>query len=161
MLEFTFNSTDSLLQEMLVRKADFVIERIRVNMDMANLKLQSYIQTMKLSGQVLKHRSGKLFGSIRYIPSTQDGNEIVGGVRGAGGPAFYGKYHEDGGSFVGQRTLRRPPRMVRRKGGERVMTGTPYGIFFPPRPFMSTSLLENREMIVAALRRGMAEGVSG
>jgi len=57
-------------------------------------RLVERIQTQKLLGQVLKYRSGTLFRSINAIPAVSTPSGVIGGVEGAAGPAFYGKFHE-------------------------------------------------------------------
>jgi hypothetical protein len=61
--------------------------------------MQGWIVSQELHGQVLKQRSGKLAGSIRMIPATVEGAGVVTGhVEGAGGPAWYGRIFEEGGT---------------------------------------------------------------
>lgn len=44
-----------------------------------------------------RHGMSGLAGSVRVNPAESDGNVVRGGVQGAGGAAFYGVYHEEGG----------------------------------------------------------------
>jgi hypothetical protein len=62
------------------------------------LKLQAKIVNEKLQGQVLRHVSGKLGRSIVAEPVEVTGDTVTGTVEGASPPAYYGHYHEDGGS---------------------------------------------------------------
>lgn len=127
----------------------------RVNASL--IELQSYIVGSKLSGQVLKHRSGKLANSIRVNKAHDIGSGVLeGSVQGGGGPAFYGRIHEYGGSFIAARRLKRPPHLVTRRGGERVMTGSPYGIRFAERSFMRTGFAERQAAIMKNIREGIA-----
>lgn len=52
--------------------------------------------TQKLSGEVLKVRTGVLRGSVQVEPTRFDGKSIIGRVSVAGPPAQYGQFHETG-----------------------------------------------------------------
>src|ERR1700758_1241668 len=82
------------LQGMSPRFVGVVTTKLRGLMFM----LASKIQAEKLSGQVLKVRTGILRGSVRTLPVTVAENTISSGVASSSGPAFYGKIHEVGGS---------------------------------------------------------------
>jgi hypothetical protein len=75
-----------------------IIKSLATEMTRQMTMLQAYIVSEKLQGQVLRHLSGTLANSIRVIPTQVDGTTVIGGVRGAGGPAFYGVYFEKGGT---------------------------------------------------------------
>jgi hypothetical protein len=152
MIKFSFNDSDKRLVERLRKKGPSIVAAIRAAVDRSNFEMQSKIVAEKLQGQVLEHRSGKLGGSIRVIAAQVVGTKVAGSVEGAGGPAWYGKLHEYGGSFVGHRLLRRPSHLVTRAGGERVYTGSPYGINFAERSFMRSTLREQQETIVARIK---------
>src|SRR6266700_2150115 len=92
------------------------------------VKLQSFIVSEKLQGQVLHHRSGKLAGSIRPGTLATPENLAV-EVLGGGGPAWYGRVHNYGGTFA----------FIRR--------GKPGKMTFPKRNFMESSLAERADLI--------------
>lgn len=93
-----FEETDLQVLRMLRElEPRSVIARLRREMTNQMTLLQQYIVSEKLQGQVLRHLSGTLANSIRVIPTEVDGFKVIGGVRGAGGPAFYGVYFEKGG----------------------------------------------------------------
>jgi hypothetical protein len=99
MLSLSFGGTDKQVLESLRLKFPRILEALRVKMDALNIALQAKIVGQKLSGQVLQHRTGKLGNSIRVIPAKIQGqSSIIGSVEGAGGPAFYGRFHEFGTS---------------------------------------------------------------
>jgi hypothetical protein len=141
-------------------KGPRIIQAIIKKINGSMIALQSYIVTGKLSGQVLKHRSGKLANSIRVNPAEAEGATVTASVEGAGGPAWYGRLHEFGGSFVASRRLKRPSHLVTRKHGERVMTGSPYGIHFAQRSFMRSSFAERQNQIIESVREGFREALS-
>jgi hypothetical protein len=96
MLKFSFNNSDVRLVENLRAKGPQIIQAVTRKMDELMLWLQAKIVGEKLQGQVLQHRTGKLAASIRAIPATVEGTSVVGAVEGAGGPAFYGRFLEEG-----------------------------------------------------------------
>ena len=88
---------DVIASQYAARKSE-LFTALAARMDELNLRLQQRIQTRKLSGHVLHQRSGKLKRSIEVILAKVRKSEgkITGGVRGAGGPAYYGRFHEFG-----------------------------------------------------------------
>lgn len=112
-------------------------------MDTALIGLQADILG-KLHGDVLRQVSGNLARNIIILP-VEDSGEVVTGTVGVGSSAWYGKIHEFGGSFIGHHTLSNPPHLVTRAGGERVMTGSPYGMHFPERSFLRSTLKEDTD----------------
>jgi phage gpG-like protein len=132
---------------------DSLARQMRISMG----TLREYIVSTKLSGFPLKHRTGNLIRSTQ--PSTSQTTGQIAGKVSVDNTAFYGKIHEYGGSFTARRTLKLPPHLARRQSGERVMTGTPYGIFFPERSFMRTSLAENRQTIITALATALNRAI--
>jgi hypothetical protein len=79
-------------------KIDVMVANLRLQLNYLALKLQKKIVSEKLSGQVLAHRSGKLAGSIHAQTTKMMGDRLSVSVTGAGGPAFYGRVHEYGGT---------------------------------------------------------------
>jgi hypothetical protein len=93
-----FEGTDLQVLKMLREEEPrSIMARLKVAMTHQMTLLQQYIVSEKLQGQVLRHLSGTLANSIRVIPMEERGTVVIGGVRGAGGPAFYGVYFEKGG----------------------------------------------------------------
>jgi len=140
MLKLSFNTSD---------------ERLAQNALM--LELQAKIVGEKLQGQVLAHRSGKLAGSIRVVPAIVEGTSVVGIVQGAGGPAFYGRVHEFGGTFdipTHQRKVGATKEKIRARLGGTVRAHT---ATFPQRSFMRTSLEEMRGRIFEGMTAAVSE----
>lgn len=155
MISLGFDGSDSRIVEILRAKGGAIAGQLVPTMDALDIKLQRYIQAEELQGQVLHHRTGKLANSIRAIPAHAEGTEIVGAVEGAGGPAWYGRVHEDGGMFLARRVLHHPPHPIRRRDGARVMTGTPYEIRFPKRSFMA----RGQEVMRSEIERTLQERI--
>jgi len=154
MITGSFNGTDeAILNKLRGGLYERILEGVREQVDIEDIRLQSYIVTQKLSGQVLHHRSGTLIDSIRVIRAQIQGNTVTGGVEGAGGNAFYGRFFEEGGkgpytivpvnakalAFLGRdgimvfcKRVQHPP--------------------IPKLPFMQPSLDENRNGITERVR---------
>jgi phage gpG-like protein len=137
-------------------------ERLRLGVNKQLYRLQAVMRTEKLSGQVLKVRTGNLRNAVVVLPATA-GADTIEGVVGLGKEAWYGKFHEFGGTFIGAvKKLKRPPHMATRKRGERVMTGSPYGIYFPARPWFRVTFREQRDRVINELRAELSHAlVSG
>lgn len=157
MIRFGFDGSDVKLQTSVRAKGGEIIAALIPTMDALDTKLQAHVQKTKLEGQVLAHRSGKLTTSVRVVPAHVEGASLVGAVEAAGGPAWYGLIHEKGGSFTAQRHISHPSHLVRRKNGEKAMTGTPYTITFPMRAFMKPSEAEMRPTIEQTLLARISE----
>lgn len=133
-IKIGFNGTDKRVIGYLTSLYPRIIPAVMNTIDIQNLILQQYIVTQKLSGQVLKHRTGKLAASVNVIPARMEGTQIVGNVIAAGGPAWYGKIHEYGGTFTAKKKFKS------------------YTITFPERSFMRSSFAERRAAIIDAIR---------
>ena len=176
MLRIDFEGSDERLLAFVRSRRVQLQELLRLRMTMTMTLLQSRIVGDKLSGQVLHHRTGKLIDSIRLNPTeaTANENEVVGGVEGGGGPAFYGRIHEYGGTFE----VKERERRIGYRGGEIVKLLTKSGtvrkevdeirkqkvkahtVTFPERSFMRTSFSELRERIIAELQAAVNEALS-
>jgi hypothetical protein len=77
-------------------KGRLVREALRAEVDKLDEELQSKIVGGPLNGAILKRRTGKLAGSVRVVPATIGADNIHGQVQAGGGPAFYGRFQEDG-----------------------------------------------------------------
>lgn len=97
MITISFNSTDQRLVAALRAKLPAVRNQLADTLDRLMLELQRRVQ-QKLSGQVLEHRSGKLIGSVEKRPLEKTDQAISGRVTSSGGPAFYGRIQEKGGT---------------------------------------------------------------
>lgn len=164
-----FSADASLVGPFLEEKYSTIVLALTNKLNAINYALQSKIVDTKLSGQVLEHRSGKLAGSIRVNEATNDGTTIQGGVQGGGGPAFYGKYHEYGGTFeairgrrvaLGGKNDRLSMMLDAKKYGYEATThvqSKPYSITFPKRSFMVSSLEESQPAIIEGLKKAVRE----
>ena len=162
MLKITLTGGPQFVEK-LKAKGPTIAEVLRSKLNAALFQLSSYIVSQKLSGQMLKHRSGRLAGSIRVIPASFEGANIVGGVAGGGGPAEYGKYYEEqsaggtGGVPHSWQIIASKARVLSFIGGDgsRVFVRR---VMHPPiamRPFLSSSLTEKAEEIKADLQAAL------
>jgi phage gpG-like protein len=123
------------------------------------LQLQRHIVTEKLSGQMLKARSGRLIESVQPIPTVVGETVATAGVRAGGGQAFYGAIQEFGG------TRGYPIVPVTKKAlsfewlGSHWIRQRVYRKPLPPRPFMASSLQEMIPTIVENIEAGIAEAL--
>lgn len=120
-------------------------EAIREGVNAATVGLQADIVGNRLrGGNPLHQRTGNLArNTLREV--RQDGATTTGTV-GYGKSAWYGAILEGiyGRTFVGaRRNLKLPPHMVTRRMGERVMTGSPFGIHFGDFAALVPALREN------------------
>lgn len=117
--------------------------------------LKRYIKEQKLSGQVLKNRTGNLRNAV-FNRVESDSNSVTGHVF-VDKTAPYGAYQEYGASI---------PERVPRKAkalhwigadGRDVFAKRARAFQLKARPFMGPSLEEKRDDIVNALRRAVAK----
>lgn len=138
-----------------------ILQAVRLKMNGLMIALQAHIVGDKLSGQVLKHRSGKLANSIRVNTAEIAGETVTASVQGAGGPAFYGRLHEFGTS----NSYRIVP--VNKKALSFLLDGKQVivrSVIHPPikeRSFMRTSFAEMQGRIVEGVRQAFLGSVNG
>jgi hypothetical protein len=124
------------------------------------LRLQGYIVASKLSGQVLKRRTGNLATSINAGgPSTASAFiegplEIVGRV---GTKVWYGRVHELGGAFQIKPHVRTITQVFGRPIAPTQVQVRAYTAHFPERSFLRSGLRDMSSTIRANLARAAAE----
>lgn len=84
------------VESYLPAKGDAVIAALVERTTIINTALQAKIAGDKLNGNPIQSHTHKLAGSVRVIPTRNDGARISGGVQAGGGPAYYAKFLEDG-----------------------------------------------------------------
>jgi hypothetical protein len=141
--------------EQLRQGAPGIIERIIRSSNKAMFEVQQHIQRDKLSGQVLHQRSGKMIASIRVIMAVFDGEKITAGVQGAGGPAWYGRLHEETGTKPHDIFPVRAKALAFYVGGKLVFAKRVHHPGFPPRPFMAPGWDEMRANTQARIQEGL------
>ena len=159
MLTLSFKGTDTKLLTVLKQKGPAIRQVLMSRLNILMLQLQRYIVTEKLSGQILKRRTGILAGSIHTVPAAERGTQITGGVQYGGGPAFYGPILESGSAAheifaVKARALRFVT------GGKIVFAKSVSHPGIPAKPFMLPSLEENMADIRTQLQTAIDEAMS-
>jgi hypothetical protein len=138
-------------------RSDRMVAQLMETMNELMLRLQSEIVGEKLHGQVLQQRTGKLAGSIRAQPTTQEGTDIIGAVEGGGGVAWYGKLHEYGfGPYDYEVT-----RHIKMHYGDLEFKKLIHSSGFPERSFMRSTLSEFETTIVEAMQASLELAASG
>lgn len=167
-IRFSFNGTDRQIINALQQRQARLIQALTAKMTFLMVKLQNKIQ-LKLSGEILKNRSGSLFRSIQTQPATFDGINIIGVVTGAGGDASYGQVPETGGTKwyriapVNKKALSfmASAEVLNVLRGELdAKQAVVASVWHPPaikRPFMSTSLQES----ITDIETGLKETIIG
>lgn len=149
------------------KKAPAIVSALTERVLYWMLQLQDRIH-QKLDGGVLQHRSGRLLGSFGSPKIQRVGSSIIGTVEGAGGPAWYGQIHEDGGTFNVKEYVRRIgfdkkghfTKLLNHSGSVRAAIKSmdqtvvhAHTVSFPARPFAKPSLEEITGGMIADLQR--------
>ena len=95
MIEVSFAGSDRTIIRVVEAKVANLYSVVATAIDQQDVETVSYIVSEELHGQVLNQRSGKLAGSIRAIPASQQGSSIIGVVEGGGGPTGIHSSHGD------------------------------------------------------------------
>jgi hypothetical protein len=153
LLQIKFNGEQ--FAEAMKTKASRIADVIASSLNAQMYLLSGYIVEKHLSGprpSILGRVTGKLAASIRVNEATLDGNKITASVDGAGGPAWYGRIHEYGGSyFVAMRAISAKTIALRSLAKMNFATRS-YSMTFPERSFMRSSLAENADKITGAVK---------
>lgn len=144
-----------------------LLQSVARRMERVLLLLVGKVKRDKLSGQVLKNRTGQLRQSITKDPAVgvhQDETSISGRVGIFGGPTLrYGRAHEFG--FSDTVTVKEHLRRVKQAFGKPtppmdvLVSSHPRKMNLPARSFLRSALEEMRPDILRELEAGVAEGV--
>ena len=136
-----------------------VRDELRETIKTLGFDLQAYVQRNKLSGQVLRNRSGHLRSSIH--PSFFETDTSVSAIVGTN--VEYAAIHEYG--FDDTEDVREHLRTITQAFGREInpVTFTVHAftrqMHMPVRSFLRTSLLENGEHIKAELKAAVQRGL--
>lgn len=150
--------------ESLQKKGEQVSEAVTTQMNRSLLQLQRHIIREHLSAPpgpsktMLHQRTGKLIQSIRIAQAQQTADGIEGEVQAGGGPAWYARQHEYGGSWTipAHEAVRR----IFKKGkiiGATTFSVKEHAVNMPERSFMRASLAEMKDTIVAAMTEAVKD----
>lgn len=116
------------------------------------IRLANVIKTDKLSGQVLRNRTGNLRRSTSAKPTVVSPQGIVGEVS-VDKTAPYGAVHEYGGRITIRQHMR-----TSTLGNQFVVRA--HDAIFPERSFMRSALSEQRETIANSIREAVMKAVA-
>lgn len=146
------------VEALLESKTGAVVAALEARVQAIDEMLQAKITGEKLSGQLLQQRTGKLIGSVRTLPVTNDGATIEGGVQAGGGPAYYARF-QNYGTAGPYEILPKDPKGVlafiidgKQAFAKRVMHPG-----LRARNFMESTLDENAATIRASLQNAVDE----
>jgi phage gpG-like protein len=114
--------------------------------------MRDRIVALKLSGQVLRNRTGTLRRSITTKVTRQP--DVITGIVGVGSKAWYGKLHEYGGTFA-------VPAHERVSSKGKAYTVRAHSVHFKQRSFMRSTLRESQGKIRDTLALALKEAVNG
>lgn len=151
----------------LAERRGRILQALARRLERVLLLLVAKVKRDKLSGQVLKNRTGQLRQSIAKEPTVGvhvDGDLLTGRVGIFGGPTLgYGRAHEFG--FSGTVTVPEHLRTIRQVFGrpitprEVLVSAHPRSLRLPERSFLRSALSEMAPDIRRELEAGLAEGV--
>lgn len=162
MLRIDFEGSDERLLAFVRSRMPVLREALRIKMTGLLILLQAHVVGQKLSGQMLHHRTGKLIDSVRLNPpqAMATENEVAGALQAGGGPAFYARPLHDGtGSFEIVPKTKKALMFI--LDGKTVFAKRVMHPGFKPHPFMTESLDEMRDTIVAGLQDATNVALSG
>jgi phage gpG-like protein len=156
-LEFNAQRVPGVAQ--FLRSRGRSVERsVTGEMKRISVDLQSYIKEFKLSGQVLKNRTGNLRRATNQRVESEPGKSVT-AIVGTGPNAAYGRTHEFGA------TIRIPEvkgkLMSFQVGGRRVFTmrHRAFTVTIPARSYLRSGLRDKKQSIIARLTTAVAQGV--
>lgn len=126
-----------------------VFTAIRRELEKQTGMLANYVRAEKLSGQVLKNRSGNLRNAVQNDVTAS--GPILTGIVFVDNTAPYGAYQEYGAS-IPERVPVNAKALRWYVGGSPVFAMRAKAFVLPPRPFMAPSLTEKSPSIKAALQ---------
>jgi phage gpG-like protein len=122
-------------------------------------RLAEYVRTSKLSGQVLKNRTGTLRRSIHPGAVIDvDGGTVTGLV---GTNVSYARVHENGGTFQIPSHQRHITQVFGRPIEPRFITVAAHSARFPQRAFLRPSVEERRPVIMKAIKKAVFDTLNG
>lgn len=121
--------------------------------------LAGYVQTQKLQGQVLNHRSGRLSNAVTFHEA-QDSGSAVSVKVGVYQNVPYARIHEYGG-YVHVPEVSGPLMVFQGSDGNTVFTRRhkAFTATMPERSYLRSSLGENRESYIDIINRTVADAL--
>lgn len=152
MLTLSFNGTDERVIAWLKNSFSEIAAALRIAMLQEMIAVRDVVVEEKLSGQVLKNKTGTLRRS-QHESVTSDENSIRGFVSTDPSASAYGYVHEYGGTFDVKAHMRKSSHNMQTWVRE-------HSITFPERSFLRSTLNEMAPEIVAGLQNAADEWVA-
>ena len=156
MIDFSVAGDDAVIR-MLSRTVPSITQAVRDSIGRSVLRLTAYVKAEKLSGQVLKNRTGTLRRKING-KVTETSTSITGSV---GVKLAYAAAHEYG--FDGQETVKAHIRTIRKAFGRELLSPVQVSVRsfdrhmkLPERSFLRSSLRELSASIYEDLDNAVA-----
>jgi phage gpG-like protein len=145
-IEISFNGSDQRVVSYIRTTGKSIVVALLREMERQMIMLRDRVVASKLSGQVLKNRTGTLRRSQNYS-ITQTETSITGIVATDPAASKYGVVHEYGGTFSVRAHLRQ---------GHPVKA---HSVTFPERSFLRSTLKESTPSILDALQGAVAQAI--
>lgn len=157
MISISFNGTDQAVVARFRVKSAQILAALARKLAALDFRLQAKVQGQKLQGQVLNQVTGKLAASVRALPVEEDTGKVSGTVQAGGGPAFYGRIQEKGGTTAYDIRPVNKMALAFMLDGKQVIRRLVHHPPLKARPFMAPSLDEMTPEIVAGLQSALNE----
>jgi hypothetical protein len=151
-LTLSFNGTDERVIAWLKNSFSEIAAAFRIAMLQEMIAVRDVVVEEKLSGQVLKNKTGTLRRS-QHESVTSDEKSIRGAVSTDPSASAYGYVHEYGGTFDVKAHMRKSSHNMQTWVRE-------HSITFPERSFLRSTLNEMAPDIVAGLQNAADEWVA-
>jgi hypothetical protein len=152
LLTLTFNGTDERVIAWLKNSFSEIAAALRIAMLQEMIAVRDVVVEEKLSGQVLKNKTGTLRRS-QHESVTSDEKSIRGAVSTDPSASAYGYVHEYGGTFDVKAHMRKSSHNMQTWVRE-------HSITFPERSFLRSTLNAMAPEIVAGLQNAADEWVA-
>lgn len=153
MITVSFSGTDKALIEKFQTARERIVASLREEMFIQTGMLKRYIAEMKLSGQVLRNRTGNL---RRAVFNTVEADELgVTGMVAVDKTAPYGAYQEFGADIPERVPVRAKAMHWVNAAGQDVFARRARAFHLGAKPFMNPSLEERRTEIVNGLKNAV------
>lgn len=159
MISGTVNPSSDSVVRFLLKKGPTIGDAIEQELNAVSIDLQSYIKKNKLSGQVLKNRTGNLRRAIdREVTRTDSAVTATVGV--SPNAVKYAAAHEFGADINIPEVSGKL--MVFSLGDKMIFTmrHRAFTVHMPERSFLRSSLAENRADIILRLDKAVGQGAA-
>lgn len=124
------------------------------------IRMQAHIRLNHLSGQTLSRRRGQLSQAIREKVIDEKEKGFIEGRVFVGREAFYGAFHEKGGTFLVPAHFRQMTEVFgRRLNTPKQVLVRAHFITFPKRPFLAPTLKKFKPTFRNMVKAAMAEAM--